>query len=480
MSVTELRFLVKAARHGDHRAFGEIVARFQDMAYATAYATVGEPELARDIAQEAFLDAYCNLTALRDPAAFPGWFRRIVLGHSHRHLRKQTAPIIPLEDAGALYAHEATPAAALDQAVLRQDVHAAIRALPPGQRQATVLYYLDGYSQREIADYLELSLTAVKKRLFDARQRLKEGMAHMVQETLQQQKPSQDEHFANTVQFFAALLSGDRQRAAELADRDPAVLDAQTEYKMAQSALQDKYWPLGFTPLQLTVGHGNLDLTEFLLARGVDVNAANDMQMTPLHVAAIMRRPRLAQRLLEQGADVNAQSGTGQTPLHQAAQRGDGEMARLFLEHGADVRIADREGLTAADWAALGGNHELVALLVEHGAPTPTVEPVRAPQLAPMHSPVLETGIKVIDLLTPIPRGGTVGVFTPLAGVGFMVLLGELMRAVSDAYDGRAICLGLETTPNYADTLQLGWRELGLDEQTTFIFGQITDRKSVV
>src|SRR2546422_4060979 len=57
-TMTELLALVRAAEDGDKEAFGQVVRRFQDMAYASAYATVGDAGLAQDIAQEAFLDAY--------------------------------------------------------------------------------------------------------------------------------------------------------------------------------------------------------------------------------------------------------------------------------------------------------------------------------------------------------------------------------------------------------------------------------------
>src|SRR5215468_8779236 len=83
-TMTELPSLVRAAQDGDKDAFGQVVRRFQDMAYASAYATVGDACLAQDIAQEACLDAYLNLAKLRDPAASPGWFRRLILGHSNR------------------------------------------------------------------------------------------------------------------------------------------------------------------------------------------------------------------------------------------------------------------------------------------------------------------------------------------------------------------------------------------------------------
>src|SRR5438093_4204 len=83
------------------------------------------------------------------------------------------------------------------QTQLRQEVHSAIQRLPQSQRLVTVLFYVEGYSQQEIADYLELPVSAVKKRLFDARRNFKGRMIPMVQEHLQQTKPSQNDHFAN-------------------------------------------------------------------------------------------------------------------------------------------------------------------------------------------------------------------------------------------------------------------------------------------
>src|SRR5215510_10770783 len=109
-TMTELQALVRAAQDGDKDAFGQVVMRFQDMAYASAYATVGDACLAQDIAQESFLDAYLNLSKLRDPAAFPGWFRRIVIGHSNRQRRGQPVTTVSLDDAGSLYTHLPDPA----------------------------------------------------------------------------------------------------------------------------------------------------------------------------------------------------------------------------------------------------------------------------------------------------------------------------------------------------------------------------------
>jgi DNA-directed RNA polymerase specialized sigma24 family protein len=68
-------------------AFGELVIRFQDMAFACAFAVLGDVYLAQDAAQEAFIVAWQKLGQLREPAAFPGWFKRIVLTQCNRLIR---------------------------------------------------------------------------------------------------------------------------------------------------------------------------------------------------------------------------------------------------------------------------------------------------------------------------------------------------------------------------------------------------------
>ena len=62
----DLTGLIAQVKLGDKRAYEPIVRRFQDMAVAYGYATLGDWQLAEDAAQEAFIAAYCELPALRD------------------------------------------------------------------------------------------------------------------------------------------------------------------------------------------------------------------------------------------------------------------------------------------------------------------------------------------------------------------------------------------------------------------------------
>ena len=71
-------------------------------------------------------------------------------------------------------------------------VLAAIRSLPDGQRMATTLFYINGYSYNEVADFLEVPVSTVKKRLYDSRSKLKERVIAMVKDTLKKSAPDDD------------------------------------------------------------------------------------------------------------------------------------------------------------------------------------------------------------------------------------------------------------------------------------------------
>jgi ankyrin repeat protein len=75
-------------------------------------------------------------------------------------------------------------------------------------------------------------------------------------------------------------------------------------------------------------------VVKLLLARKADVNAGNNINATPLHLAALNGHNDVAKLLLVCGADVNAQeSRCGQTPLHLAAEQGHTDVAELLRRH---------------------------------------------------------------------------------------------------------------------------------------------------
>ena len=146
-----LTLLVTAARGGDIDAFGQLVERFQNMAYGVAYSMLGDAHLAEDAAQEAFIEAYLCLPLLREPAAFPGWFRRIVQKRGDRLVRGKAPALLPLADVGELTSSTPEPAAMAETRELQRRVRAAIDALPPDQRAVLLLRILGDLTIEEIA-----------------------------------------------------------------------------------------------------------------------------------------------------------------------------------------------------------------------------------------------------------------------------------------------------------------------------------------
>ena len=208
--VKEIRTLIIEATAAEsspsekQELFREIVTRFQDLAYGCAYAVLRDFWSAEDVAQEAFITAWQKLDQLRKPEAFPGWFRRIVLNECHRLTRGKKLQFVPLELALTRPATEASstqtdPHAHAVQLELKDKVHAAIAALPEHERLITTLFYINEYSQKEISAFLELPVSTVVKRLYSARQRLKQRMIEMFKDDLQQHRPSRNQTFAEQV-----------------------------------------------------------------------------------------------------------------------------------------------------------------------------------------------------------------------------------------------------------------------------------------
>ena len=177
-----------------HEAFGELVTRFQDMAFACAFAVLGDVYLAQDTAQEAFVVAWQKLAQLREPAAFPGWFKRIVLTQCNRLTRCKRLQMVPLAGEVNASTIDPGPHASAERHDLLAKVLHAINALPENERLVTTLFYIDGYTQADIGDFLEVPVSTVNKRLYSARQRLKSNV-----ESFKQQRPSRDAKFTNEV-----------------------------------------------------------------------------------------------------------------------------------------------------------------------------------------------------------------------------------------------------------------------------------------
>jgi RNA polymerase sigma factor (sigma-70 family) len=169
----ELSQLVEAAQAGDSEAYAALVQRFQGMAYTIASRYVGDHHLAQDIVQDAIIEALLHLPQLKEPSAFPGWFRQIVFRQCTRLLRQGTLTYYSLEAASADLVAESDTEELVMQAEREASVRSALASLPRHEQLVAALFYGCGYSYNEVSAFLKIPITTVKKRLHSARQKLR-------------------------------------------------------------------------------------------------------------------------------------------------------------------------------------------------------------------------------------------------------------------------------------------------------------------
>lgn len=136
------------------------------------------------------------------------------------------------------------------------------------------------------------------------------------------------------------------------------------------------------------------------------------------------------------------------------------------------------------------GDQVLGRMLNVLGEPIDQQGPLSGGQHLPIHRPpppfteqsteveIYETGIKAIDLLTPFPRGGKVGVFGG-AGVGKSVIIYELIRNIAYEHGGYSVFCGVGERSREGNALWHDIEEAGVLEKTALVFGQMNEPPGV-
>jgi RNA polymerase sigma-70 factor (ECF subfamily) len=159
------RDLVRAARHGDRRAFGRLFEEYAPMVHGILLARVPSGE-ADDLVQDVFLAALEKLPSLREAGAFGGWLAMIARNRAH-DFHRHKKPHEPLPD--DLAHHDAERAEA-------ERVLTVIRALPEAYRETLVFRLVEGMSGQEIADRVGLTAASVRVNLHRGMKLLRERL----------------------------------------------------------------------------------------------------------------------------------------------------------------------------------------------------------------------------------------------------------------------------------------------------------------
>ena len=177
--------LVKQSGDGVPGAFDVLVERYFNMVAAAAYVLLSDAEAARDVAQEAFLEAARGLSSLREPDKFANWVygiaRRKAIYILRRRKLHQSAMKIKQEQARA-EPDKSDPRLPIVSNERQDVVRRALTRLPEIYREVLVLRYMDGRSSDEITRILGLSSAAVEKRLARAKSLLREHLQKWIED----------------------------------------------------------------------------------------------------------------------------------------------------------------------------------------------------------------------------------------------------------------------------------------------------------
>ena len=127
----------------------------------------GNKSDADDLAQDTLVKAYLSLTGYQDKGRFRSWLFKIAHNTFLHHMARQRTTE-SIDEARTLVSNTAA-----DSSFEHQDLYMALRALPPKERSAITLFYLNGYSINDIAKITDASEGAVKTQLSRGRDKLK-------------------------------------------------------------------------------------------------------------------------------------------------------------------------------------------------------------------------------------------------------------------------------------------------------------------
>lgn len=171
--------LVLRACAGDLSAKEQLYRRYVRYAVNLGRRLMRTLDAGEDVAQDAFVLAFEQLSTLREPAAFRGWFTTILVRQAHRKLaRRRLARVFGLDGnddelgLAQLSASDASPDVRADLGRL----DAVLRGLPDGHRIAWMLRRIDDEDLDEVAAHCDCSLATVKRWIAAADQKIQKEM----------------------------------------------------------------------------------------------------------------------------------------------------------------------------------------------------------------------------------------------------------------------------------------------------------------
>lgn len=174
------RTLITECLRGRQAAYGELVSRYQDRLFNTLLRFLGNAEDARDVLQDALLNAYLALETFKGDSQLYTWLYRIAMNTAMTHQRKERLALARKSQRGST-GEETADRSAYNQPesnMIREEegqrVQNALAKLSPEHRLVLILKDMDGQKYEEMAAALDVPIGTIRSRLHRARLELRE------------------------------------------------------------------------------------------------------------------------------------------------------------------------------------------------------------------------------------------------------------------------------------------------------------------
>ncbi len=150
--------------------------------------------------------------------------------------------------------------------------------------------------------------------------------------------------------IFDAAKQGDLAKVQALVGKNPELVKAKDQNQR--------------TPLYIAAAEGHLNIVEYLIEKGADVNAWNNAHQNPLLSAAYYGHSEIVNLLLEKGAEFKEQDIYGRNVLHYPAREGYPKVVEILVKKGLDINQEDRGGVTPLRFAIERGHTEIIDIFI--------------------------------------------------------------------------------------------------------------------
>lgn len=171
----------------NYEAFSELVRRYEDRVYRLGLKMLRSPQDAEDLLQKTFLSVFEKMDQFRGESKFSTWLFRIATNHALMKLRKKPRKKVESLDAPLRLGSDTLEKQIIDtetdvsesyeQMELMEKIEKAIQELPDIYRIVFILRDVEGFSNKEVASMLDLTVPAVKSRILRARLRIRDKLA---------------------------------------------------------------------------------------------------------------------------------------------------------------------------------------------------------------------------------------------------------------------------------------------------------------